>query len=74
MTLDQLPQNTPAQITGLTGDQQSAYPLLVLGVTPGATVTHLNTAPLGDPMQVRVINTYLSIRKQDARQIQVEVL
>ncbi|WP_315980465.1 hypothetical protein [Aliamphritea spongicola] len=26
MTLDQLPQNTPAQITGFTDDQQNAYP------------------------------------------------
>ncbi|WP_271271031.1 FeoA family protein [Aliamphritea hakodatensis] len=74
MTLDQLPQHTPAQITGFTGDQQNAYPLSVLGVTPGATVIHLNTAPLGDPIQVRVSNTYLSIRKQDASQIRVTIL
>ena len=74
MTLDQLPQNMPAQIKGFIGDQQSFYPLLVLGVSPGATVTHLNTAPLGDPMQVRVINTYLSIRKQDACNIEVDLI
>ncbi|WP_458576392.1 hypothetical protein [Aliamphritea spongicola] len=29
---------------------------------------------MGDPIQVRVINTYLSIRKQDASQIRVAIL
>jgi ferrous iron transport protein A len=46
--------------------------LYVLGVIPGAVVKILRFAPLGDPMQVKVGGSFISIRKTEAAIIQVD--
>jgi Fe2+ transport system protein FeoA len=43
-----------------------------LGVIPGAVVKILRFAPLGDPMQVKVTGSFISIRKAEAAMIQVD--
>lgn len=48
--------------------------LYALGLYPGASVDVLRYAPAGDPMQVRVGGTLLSIRKQEALLVSVEAL
>ena len=47
--------------------------LYALGVIPGSKLEVLRLAPLGDPMQIRVGGSYLSIRKTEASIISVEV-
>ncbi len=47
--------------------------LISMGVTPGAYIQLIKFAPLGDPMEIRVRNSSLSIRRQDAEQILVEM-
>ena len=47
--------------------------LLSLGLIPGSTIQVMRIAPLGDPMQVKVGGSTLSIRKADADVISVEV-
>lgn len=46
--------------------------LYALGLYPGVTVEVLRFAPVGDPIQIRVGSTLLSIRKQEASLIAVE--
>lgn len=46
--------------------------LYALGVIPGATVKILRLAPLGDPMQVKVGGSFISIRKTEAALIKVD--
>ncbi len=72
MTLADLQHNRQSRITGFTEEGETLNRLHRMGVIPGAEATVLRTAPLGDPMQVRIEGTVLSIRKRDARQIQVE--
>lgn len=72
MTLAELKQNTLSRISGFTKEGEALGRLHRMGVIPGAEATLLRTAPLGDPMQVRIGGTLLSIRKRDAHQIQVE--
>lgn len=72
MTLAELKKNTLSRISGFTEEGETLRRLHRMGVIPGAEATLLRTAPLGDPMQVRVGGTLLSIRKRDALQIQVE--
>ncbi|MCB1644807.1 MAG: ferrous iron transport protein A [Pseudomonadales bacterium] len=48
--------------------------LYALGLYPGVTVDVLRFAPVGDPIQIRVGSTLLSIRKQEASRITVEAL
>ena len=52
------------------GEMQSR--LYALGVYPGVKIDVLRFAPAGDPMQVRVGGTLLSIRKTEASLISVE--
>jgi len=47
--------------------------LYSLGIIPGSQVIVLRLAPLGDPIQLRVGGSFISIRKSEARAISVEV-
>ena len=47
--------------------------LYALGIIPGSKIEILRFAPLGDPMQVKVGNSLISIRKSEAEVIEVEL-
>ncbi len=47
--------------------------LLDMGVSTGAALEILRTAPLGDPVEIRVRGYLLSLRKSEAEHIEVEV-
>tara|TARA_B100001094_G_scaffold261687_1_gene262561 strand:+ start:314 stop:550 length:237 start_codon:yes stop_codon:yes gene_type:complete len=47
--------------------------LYALGVIPGSVLEILRFAPLGDPMQVKVGGSFISIRKAEAKIIQVKI-
>lgn len=46
--------------------------LYALGLFPGALVDVLHVAPFGDPLQIKVGQTLISIRKQEAHLVLVE--
>ncbi|MGH1471717.1 MAG: FeoA family protein [Cellvibrionaceae bacterium] len=48
--------------------------LYALGVFPGVTIEVLRFAPLGDPIQLKVGRTLISIRKSEAEVIRVDML
>ena len=74
MTLADLIHGKSSLITGFIPSRENLSRLLNMGVIPGAQARVLRTAPLGDPMQVSIEGTLLSIRKADALQIQVELV
>ena len=47
--------------------------LLDMGLPPGTMVMVRKIAPMGDPIELRVRGYALSLRKEDARNIEVEV-
>lgn len=47
--------------------------LYSLGVIPGSALEVMRFAPLGDPMQVKVSGSFISIRRAEADIIQVEI-
>ena len=47
--------------------------LYALGIIPGSAVQVLRFAPLGDPMQLRVSGSFISIRRAEAAIISVEI-
>jgi ferrous iron transport protein A len=47
--------------------------IMDMGVTPGVEIKVVKTAPLGDPVEVRVRGYELSLRKDEAAQVQVEM-
>lgn len=48
--------------------------LFEMGLLPGTTVEIVRIAPLGDPMELRLRNYSLSIRRQEALQVEVDLL
>jgi len=44
-----------------------------MGVTPGVEIKVIKVAPLGDPVEVNVRGYELSLRKEEAAQIQMEM-
>ncbi|WP_370979843.1 ferrous iron transport protein A [Agaribacterium sp. ZY112] len=74
MTLAELQHGSLSLIAAINSNGEACKRLNQLGVIPGAEARILRAAPFGDPMQVRVDNTVLSIRKRDADQIQVELV
>ena len=73
MTLDLLPLGQDAVITAVGGTGALRLRLLDMGLIPKTTVRVEKIAPLGGPIELRVRGYSLSLRKEDARNIQVEV-
>ena len=71
VTLADLPQGGRGRIEGLAGDGVVAQRLLEMGLTPGADVTLVRFAPMGDPIEVKVRGYALSLRRADARSVRV---
>lgn len=47
--------------------------LYALGVIPGSALEVLRFAPLGDPMQIKLGGSFISIRKSEADIITIEI-
>lgn len=55
------------------GDSSLKERLMTMGLIPGTKVTLLRSAPLGDPMALRVRSYNLALRLVDAGNIQVSL-
>ena len=73
MTLDKLPLGQEAVITAVGGEGALRCRLLDMGLIPKTKVRLEKVAPLGDPLELRVRGYSLSLRKEDAGKIEVEV-
>ena len=73
MTLDKLPLGQEAVITAVGGEGARRCRLLDMGLIPKTRVRVEKIAPLGDPLELRVRGYSLSLRKEDAGKIEVEV-
>ena len=71
MTLDQLPIGDTAAITFVGGEGAQRRRLLDMDLTPKTLVSIRKTAPMGDPIELRVRSYELTIRLDDARTITV---
>ena len=43
-----------------------------MGLIPGAAITLLGRAPMGDPLALRVADTTVAIRKREAKSILIK--
>ncbi len=73
MTLDKLPLGQEAVIAAVGGEGALRCRLLDMGLIPKTRVRVEKVAPLGDPLELRVRGYSLSLRKEDAGKIEVEV-
>ena len=71
-TLDQLPAGHLATITHIQAVGPVGQRLCELGVLDGAAVRMVRVAPLGDPLEIEIGGCFLSLRKAEARQIEIQ--
>jgi len=71
-TLDQIKKKQTARVIKVNGDGALKRRIMDMGLTRGASVTVCKLAPLGDPIELIVRGYSLTLRKADARLIEVE--
>lgn len=73
LRLSQLPKGSRALITE---HEESSFrlTLMEMGCIPGEPVWVEMIAPMGDPIALRIAGYHLSIRKEDADRIWVEII
>ena len=59
------------RILRVVGTNDVSRRLLEMGVTPGVEICRLGTAPLGDPLEFELRGYRLSLRKNEAQQIEL---
>ena len=71
MTLRELKPGQSARIDEVGGEGALRQHFLDMGVLPGAEVTVMKLAPMGDPMELRIHEYELTLRMADAEQIRI---
>jgi Fe2+ transport system protein FeoA len=71
-SLTDLIQGQSAKIVQVTGDGAVSQRLMEMGITPGATIRFIGSAPLGDPLEYEVRGYRLCMRRSEAKQIEVD--
>ncbi|MDO4170042.1 MAG: ferrous iron transport protein B [Lachnospiraceae bacterium] len=72
MTLKDLAIGKSAVVTVVGGEGELRQHFLDMGVIPGAEVTLVKYAPMGDPIELRIHGYELTLRLADAEKIQVK--
>lgn len=70
-TLDRFAPGAQVQVLSVSGALPIRRRLLEMGLCPGVTVDVIRRAPLGDPLEVRVRGYLLSLRLDQAAQVNV---
>ena len=74
ITLDELPRGIRARVESLTATGRAGQRLFEMGLIPGSNLTMIGAAPMGDPLEIELEDYRLSLRRAEARQVQVSVL
>lgn len=75
MQLSELSIGQKARITSLTGgDKAYRQRLVAMGLIPGTELTLTRMAPLGDPVEIQIRGTSLTLRKHEAHLLQLELV
>lgn len=71
MTMDELRPGQSAFITSVGGSGALRHHLLDMGLTPQTEIMLQKVAPMGDPIQIALRGYELTLRLEEARQIQI---
>ena len=72
MTLNELPVGKAAVITKVGGAGALRCRLLDMGLIPNTKIVITKVAPMGDPIELRLRGYTLTIRIEDAKNIEVK--
>jgi ferrous iron transport protein A len=73
VTLKEVKIGSTVKVVKLYGEGAVKRRIMDMGITKGVSITVRKVAPLGDPIELSVRGYELSIRKQDAEKIEVEI-
>ena len=73
VTLDKLKIADTGKVVRVDGADDVRRRLMEMGLTPGATLRVVRFAPLGDPIDIEVRGYHLSLRKQEAMAVQIDI-
>jgi ferrous iron transport protein A len=72
LKLSELAVGSSAVVRGYPKSGEAFLRLREMGVLPGTSVTLVRTAPLGDPIEIKVRGYHLTLRRSEAAHIVVE--
>jgi ferrous iron transport protein A len=72
-SLDQLPVGQRAFIAAVEGTDAVVQRLLEMGLLEGEAIEVIGVAPLGDPLEIRLRDSRLSLRRSEAVRITVSL-
>lgn len=73
-TLDQIKPGGKVRVESVSGRPAVVQRLFELGLVEGDELEVVRFAPLGDPIEIRIANTHLSLRLLDAAGVRVTPL
>jgi len=73
-TLAELPVGAGAKVARIEGADELACRLMEMGLTPGIELRLIGVAPLGDPLELEIRGYRLSVRRNEARRVELEAI
>lgn len=74
MGLDEIKKGNIVKILKLNAQGRLLYKLLDMGFVNGASIEIIREAPLYDPMELKIQNYHITLRKSEATLIEVEMI
>ncbi|MBI1830989.1 MAG: ferrous iron transport protein A [Planctomycetes bacterium] len=74
MTLDEMEAGQRARVDSLIGDDLVLQRLMEMGLLEDEEIEVVSFAPLGDPMEIRLRDYRLSLRRSEAARVRVSLL
>lgn len=71
-TLDQLALGKLARIVEITGQDHLSQRLMEMGLLEGEVVELVGVAPFGDPLEFRVGQQLISLRRREANRVRID--
>ncbi len=72
-TLTELELGQNAVITKVTGNGAIRRRMIDMGIVPGMEVRMERYAPLGDPIEIKLKGCHISLRKEEAENVLIEI-
>jgi Fe2+ transport system protein A len=70
-TLAEVPEGSSWKVRCLTSQGAVRQRLLDIGFMPGARITMIRSAPLGDPIEIGIGSGYIALRRSEAEGVRV---
>jgi Fe2+ transport system protein FeoA len=74
MRLNEIKRGGKFRVTKVNCDNESIARLMAMGLLPGQEIRLTHEAPLGDPIAVHFEGCHMSLRLEDAAEVEVEKL